>query len=136
MGTDLYYTIPPFFEERMAEHSMVQSCQRLPVADEYLYQIGRRRFGDVVTIWLADQYHFTDIDYYNRPSQLQAGDYILVAKPEGTADVRRQLVEGAKIGVGKLGELMGALNKREMWKYVPPTDDEKSERQRRSGRIG
>jgi hypothetical protein len=133
MGKDLYYSIPKFFEARMAEHSAVVSCEQLPIEEEYIYRIVRANYSDRVQIWLADQYHFTDMDFYNRPRQLSAGDYILIAKPEANGGASRDLIRQYRIGVGKLGELMGALNKREMWTYVPPDDEEKKRRRARRG---
>ena len=69
-----------------------------------------------------DAYHFTEFDYENKAGFLSAGDYILVAKPEGSFVVSRDLINSAKIGVGKIGEMMGALNSKKMWTYAPPSD--------------
>jgi hypothetical protein len=131
VGTNLYYTILQFFEARMREHSAVDSFERLQVEDEIIYVLTRRKHQGTIKVWLADQYHFTDMDYYGRPNELKAGDYILIARPECGENVDRELIRVAKIGVGKLVEFMGALNKREMWKYVPPTEEEKRDKQRR-----
>ncbi len=116
MGTNLYYTILQFFEACMREHSAVELFERLRVESEIIYELARRKHRDAVRVWLADQYHFTDADYYARPNELRPGDYILIARPEGRESVDRDLTRIAKIGVGKLVELMGALNKLEMWK--------------------
>jgi hypothetical protein len=124
MGNNLYYTIPKFFEDRMREHSMVTETRRLDVEGELVYEITRHRYSDTIRVWLSDAYRFTEMDFFNRPKELKAGDYILIAKPEGGGGVSEQLVADARIGVGKLGELMGALNVRAMWTYVPPTEEE------------
>jgi hypothetical protein len=71
------------------------------------------------------------MDYFNRPRELKAGDYILIAKPEGGGGVDNELMASTQIGVGKLGELMGALNVRRMWTYVPPSDEERKVRRER-----
>lgn len=134
MGRDLHYTIPKFFEDRMHEHSAVAEIRKLNVQDELVYEILRSKYGDKVRVWLSDAYHFTEMDYFNRPSELKAGDYILIAKPEGNGGVSNQLIEEAKIGVGKLGEFMGALNIRRMWTYVPPTAEEIKARRERFAR--
>jgi hypothetical protein len=125
MGKDLYYTIPRFFEEIISEHSAVTSWIMMPCEEDFIYRISRARYEDSVLVWLADQYHFTDMDYYNRPRQLRAGDYIVIAKPEATGGASPDLISQYRIGVGKLGIFMGALNKRNMWTYEPPDDDEK-----------
>jgi hypothetical protein len=122
VGLDLQYTIFPFFEERMKEHSHVASVQRLSVEGECIYEIERSKFRDRVKVWLSDAYMFTEMDYYNRPKELTAGDYILIAKPEGSGGVHHDLIDTTKIGVGKLKELMGALTVAKMWTYVPPTE--------------
>jgi hypothetical protein len=120
MGTDLYYTIPQFFEKRMQEHDCVKSLHRLDVDDEFIYEIVRARYDDKIRVWLSDAYLFTEFDYDNRPRLLSKGDYILIAKPEGGYSVSAELVKRVKISVGKIGEFMGALNKEKMWTYSPP----------------
>jgi len=134
VGLDLHCTILPFFEERMKEHSHVASFKRLSVEGEYIYEIERLKFYNCVKVWLSDAYKFTEMDYYNRPKELKAGDYILIAKPEGSGGVRRDLIDTTKIGVGKLGELMGALTVAKMWAYVPPSESRLGSRLRRAVR--
>jgi hypothetical protein len=119
MGKDLHYTIPIFFEKRMNDHSMVASLRRLPNDDETIYEIRRNRYDDTVRVWLSDHYHHTEMDIYNRPREIRSGDYILIARPEA-ADEGGYSLEN--IRVGKLRDFMGALNKRQMWKYEPPSD--------------
>jgi hypothetical protein len=133
MGNDLYHTIPKFFEDRMAEHSMVTKCERLSVDGEFVYELTRVRFNDRVRVWLSDAYHFSETDFYSRPKELRAGDYILIAKPEGGGGVGTDVVIAAKIGVGKMRELMGALSVKHMWTYTPPTDVELEQRKKRRG---
>jgi hypothetical protein len=135
MGKDLYYTIPQFFEKRILEHSAVESWILLPCDEEYIYRISRARYGDQVLVWLSDQYHFTDMDFYNRPRQLRAGDYIVIAKPEASGGASTELIRQYRIGVGKLGVFMGALNKRNMWTYEPPDEKEKARRRERQQTV-
>jgi predicted nucleotidyltransferase len=97
------------FEKRISEHSAVTSWVRLPCEEEFIYRISRIRYGDQVLVWLADQYLFTDMDFYNRPQQLRPEDYILIAKPEASGRVSAELIRQYRIGVGKLGMFMGAL---------------------------
>jgi hypothetical protein len=134
MGSNLYYTIPKFFEDRMHEHSMVADIRQLPAEGEIVYEITRYRYDDKVKVWLSDAYRFTEMDYFNRPKVLKAGDYILIAKPEGGGEIKEQLIASARIGVGKLAELMGALNVKAMWKYAPPTEEELKTRRDRASR--
>jgi hypothetical protein len=133
VSKDLYYTIPQYFLERMHEHSNVASVDDVSTSEFYLYRIHRRRERDVVLVWLSDAYLFTDMDYHNRPRELGPGDYVLVAKPEGGAHVSQELIDDARIGVGKLGEFMGALTTRDTWTYKPPSWEEQERRRRRFG---
>lgn len=130
MTKDLYYTIPLYFIDRMHEHSAIQSVEDVSTEDHFLFRITRSRHGSAL-VWLSDAYLFTDMDYVNRPKELQGGDYILIAKPEGGGGASRYLIESAQIGVGKLADFMGALNKRDMWNYVAPTWEERQERKKR-----
>jgi hypothetical protein len=130
MKKDLYYTIPEYFLARMDEHSSVLHVEDVSTEEHFLYRIRRKRYGNLL-VWLSDAYSFTDMDYVNRPDVLKEGDYIVIAKPEGGGGASEHLVEAAKIGVGKLADLMGALNSRAMWNYIAPTWEEKQERKRR-----
>ncbi|RWE84484.1 MAG: hypothetical protein EOS63_03090 [Mesorhizobium sp.] len=132
MGKDLHYSIMRFLEKRLDEHSAAKKWERKDLDDWIMYTISRYKFNDGVRVCLSDAYKFTDFDYHNRPPFLTIGDYILVAKPEGGLMVSGHLVDAARIGVGKLGEMMGALNSKEMWRYTPPSDEELKRRRDRS----
>jgi hypothetical protein len=123
VGKNLYYTIPRYFEARMAEHSTVSSCRLLPNDNEIIYEIRRNKFDDTIRVWLSDQYTFGDADFQNRPREIRSGDYILIARPEAS-------LHGGytkeKIRIGKLADFMGALTKRQPWKYAPPSWEEQS----------
>lgn len=125
MGKDLHPSIRTFFLTRMEEHDAVSAVALLPDNDDYLYELRRARFGDTVTVWLSDAYHFTDADFHNRPAHVGEGDYIIVAKPEGGLAVDYELIRQYKIGVGKIGKLMGALNFPEPWRFLTGEEREK-----------
>lgn len=130
MTKDLYYTIPRYFLDRMAEHSNVAAVENESTDEFFLYRLTRADQRDTVLVWLSDAYRFTDMDFHNRPKELQAGDYILIAKPEGGGGASQELIAEARIGIGKLAELMGALTQREMWKYDPPRWEERQRRKK------
>ena len=134
MGDDLYYTIPKFFEDRMNEHSSVASIKKLNVDGEVIYEIKRNGFFDKVKVWLSDAYLFTEFDFDNRPKEIKAGDYILIAKPEANGGVDAEIIMSSKIGVGKLKEFMGALRVMKMWTYTPPTEEEIKAKKAKYGR--
>lgn len=130
MTKDLYYTIPEYFIKRMREHSNVESIQDQSTEDYFIFRVNRLNPRDSVRIWLSDAYRFTEMDFHNRPEELEPGDYALIAKPEGGGGVSYELIKDARIGVGKLAELMGALTKRNMWEYEPPTWEERQRRKK------
>jgi hypothetical protein len=129
MGKNLHYTIPLYFKARMAEHSMVRSCRLLPHDSEIIYEIKRHRFDDTIRVWLSDQYLFGEADFRNRPNKIRSGDYILIARPEAASHGG---FSEEKIRIGKLADFMGALTRREMWKYEPPSAEEKKRRRKQA----
>ena len=104
----------------MLEHSNVADFQRLEVDGEIVYSIKRRKFGDEIRVWLSDAYHFSEMDFYNKPKEIVEGDFILIARPEAGATRMFSSDIYSRISTGKIGDFMGALNIRNMWKYVPP----------------
>ncbi len=130
MTKDLYYTIPLYFLDRMNEHSSVISVKDEGTEDYFLYRITRARFSDVL-VWLSDAYAFTEMDYANRPPELSRGDYIVIAKPEGGGGAPAEMIQATGIGVGKLSDFMGALNRADPWNYVAPSWEEKQARKRK-----
>lgn len=117
----------------MSTHSAVEKCKLLKNEDEYIYEVKRSRFQDTVRVWLSDLYSFGNADFIDRPKEIKKGDYILIARPE--AMVYPTSDEHSGIGIGKLSDFMGALNKKEMWKYVPLTDEEKIEKQKKRSNL-
>ena len=129
MGRDLHYTIPIFLEKRLNHHSAVSAWKRVNGDDYIAYEIDRNRYRDTVTVVLSDAYLFTEFDFVNRPTI--TCEYILVARPAANYRISRLVTDAAKIGVGKLGEMMGALTSREMWTYTPPSEEELKRRRKR-----
>ena len=84
-----------------------------------------RVYADTITVWLSDAYLFTDADFHNRPGLLREGDYIIVGKPEGGIAVDYELIRQYKIGVGKIGKYMGALNFSEPWRFLTSEERDK-----------
>lgn len=129
MGKDLHHTILKFLQKRLDNHSMVTGWSRADEDDYIVYDVERKKYADRVKILLSDAYLFTEFDFINRP-KIEC-DFILIAKPEGGYSVKRTETDAAKIGVGKLGEMMGALNSKEMWTYTAPSDEELRKRRER-----
>jgi hypothetical protein len=118
MGKDLHYLIIKFFKERMDDHSKVEDYEQIKDDNDILYRIVRGGQLPDLTVQLSDSYRYTLHDYYSRPSVLCEGDFILIARPESKFD--NEIIEVAKqdrIGIGKIGKFLGALNYKEIWSY-------------------
>jgi hypothetical protein len=122
VGSGLYPTIPPYVARALSGHSLVEDIVQTEVENEIVFHVRRKKFHDRLSVWLSDAYLFTEYDYNDRPGFLAKGDFILVARPEAGHAVPRGLVENACIGIGKLAELMGALNVRNVWTYLTPEE--------------
>lgn len=108
----------------MGEHDAVSDLRLVSDADDFIYEIRRDRFGETMKVWLCDAYLFADTDFYNRPAILNAGDYIIVAKPEAGFTIDYDLIRREKIGVGKIGKFMGAINLPEPWRFLDAVERE------------
>lgn len=126
MSKDLHHQIIDFFVARMSEHSRVDSCIDISDGNNYIFKITRHGGLPAVTVHLSDAYTYTLHEYIGRPAILRKGDYILVARPE--ASFRPELAKTAKddgLGLGKIGDLMGALNARVPAEYRRKTESER-----------
>ena len=122
MGRDLHYTILQFIERNLSSHAKVASWKRMdtPQDDDYIYLIIRTDgFSDVI-VHASDEYRYTLTHYYQKPAQITAGGFILIAKPEGgySYDIV-EIAQNDKISIGKWGALMGALYHDNHWNYIP-----------------
>jgi hypothetical protein len=124
MGKDLHYSIRPFIERALSNHRAVKEIEELDDEEFYAYLV-KRNFGmtDVIIV-LSDDYNFNDYSYQNKPSILKEGGFFLVAKPEAHCVERSETDD--RIIVGKIGRLLGALNKNEFWTYEPPKKEEEN----------
>jgi hypothetical protein len=121
MGKDLHYSIRPFIEKALNGHQAVRGIERIDTSDFFAYKVERNfEMSDLVVV-LSDDYHFGDVALQNKPVLLKEGGFYLIAKPEANS-CEINIVE-EKFGVGKIGKLLGALNKEEFWKYTPPKKD-------------
>lgn len=133
MSKDLHPSILTFFQKRMASHNNVASVTDVSTDEHFLFNIERTKHRDKMAVWLCDAYHFTDADLYTKPDTITAGDFIVVAKPEGGIFIDQSVIEQHRIGIGMIGKFMGALNKTQMWTYLTPEERETLARQRSVG---
>ncbi|HTE01776.1 MAG TPA: hypothetical protein VK668_20950 [Mucilaginibacter sp.] len=122
MGKDLHPSIMPFILEKLHSHQNVVSVENISTKEHYMYRLVRRSGCDVVVL-VSDAYHFGEFDYLSKPSELNEGGFILIAKPESSfpADIQHHL-KVDKIIIGKIGILLGALRIKEFWNYEKPKD--------------
>lgn len=123
MGKNLHYTIIPFIEKALNSHNIVESLQMIEDDDFYIYLIKRKRGLSDLFVMLSDDYNFNDYSLITRHNILKNGGFILLARPEATYDGNNNLEN--KLGIGKIGKLLGALNQNDFWNYQPPKKDKK-----------
>ena len=121
MGMQINNSILVFFNSQMDGHSCVDSWIQLPIEDDIVFEIRRRRNLPSLKVHVSDAYHYDLADFLSRPGPIGVGDYILIARPE--ADFDPSLVPIARkeaIGIGKFKHFKGALNYANIWEYVGP----------------
>lgn len=121
MGKDLHQSILSFFESRLNGHQAVESFEDISNDETYIYKVNRTNGRSTMIIVLSDCYYFGEFDYLSKPTELDEGGFILIAKPEVRFSNELQInkIED-KVIIGKIGALLGALNKEEYWKYTMP----------------
>ena len=129
-----------FFTTKMDEHNLVNNWEPIENDDEYLFRVRRTLSGsrsDVI-VHLTDAYRYGLAEFFARPKQLRAGSYVVIGMPHADADP--EVIERAKkhrIGIGHIGKFMGALNHKDIWKYISPDErrQKEAEQQRRRARA-
>jgi hypothetical protein len=118
MGKDLHYSILKFVRSALENHQAVKSFNIVSDTDFYIFCIKRKSDYIDLYVVLSDDYSFGDYDMITRHSILKRGGFILIARPEANNYSENDPVN--KIGIGKIGKLLGALNKNDFWNYDPP----------------
>ena len=121
MGKNLHYSIRPFIERALNSHHAVEKIESINLDDFYAYKVTRRRGMSDVIVVLNDEYCFGSSSLQDKPNILKDGGFILIARPEASGDEDNEPLE--KLSVGKIGKLLGALNREEFWNYEPPIRD-------------
>ncbi len=123
MGRDLHYTISQFIETRLRQHDMVASLERVDDInndEDFIYLIKRVNGLSKIVMHASDEYIYTLSHYFQKPAQITARGFILIAKPEAKyVHSIAEVAQEDKISIGKWGALMGALYQRKHWEYVP-----------------
>lgn len=122
MGKNLHYSIRPFIENALISHNAVESIEFIELEDFYAYEVYRKAMSSLIVV-LSDDYYFGSSSLYNKPNILNNGGFFLIARPEASG-IEKNLPE-EKLGVGRLGKLLGALNREDFWNYYPPSKNKK-----------
>ena len=123
-----------FFDARMKEHNLVSNWMPIMDQHEHLFRVRRKLSGSEsdVIVHLTDAYRYGLAEFFARPKQLQAGSYVVIGIPHANADP--EVVEEAKkhrIGIGRIGKFMGALNYENIWEYMSPEERGQNEKELR-----
>jgi len=124
MGKDLHPSILPFIERALTFHGKVKSFELLKDPEFYIYHIERGNGLRDLYVVLSDDYYFGDYAKITIHPILKNGGFILIARPEATNHNDNDI--DLKLGIGKIGKLLGALNKDDYWKYEPPIADQQN----------
>lgn len=123
MGKDLHYSIKPFIEQALNNHFAVEKIEPIVLDDFYAYKIMRRNGLSNLVVVLSDDYYFGSASLQNKPSILKDGGFFLIARPEASGFQENKPQE--KLGIGKIGKLLGALSKEDYWNYEPLNKNKK-----------
>lgn len=128
MGKDLHYSLFPFWERALNNHQNVDSWELINEDDYYFYKIKRVGSLSDITLLVSDEYRYIVDDYVNESDELGPGSMIYLIKPQSGYDISVvQLAKNDKITIGKLVEILGALNFQEHWNYESPLKREARE---------
>lgn len=122
MGKDLHPSIIPFIERALTFHNKVKSFELIKDPEFYIYHISRNNGLRDFYVVLSDDYYFGDYGMISMHPILSNGGFILIARPEATNFNENN--EEMRLGVGKIGKLLGALNRDEYWTYEPPIQNQ------------
>lgn len=118
MGKDLHYSILPFIKNALIGHDKVLDVISIPDPDFFIFQIIRAGKLSSLYVVLSDDYHFGDYNKMIKHSILKDGGFILLARPEANNFDANE--PNNKIGIGKIGKLLGAIHRDDFWNYTPP----------------
>ena len=122
MGKDLHPSILPFIERALTFHGKVKSFELVKDPEFFIYHILRKNGLRNLYVVLSDDYYFGDYGKMTMHPILKKGGFILIARPEATNHNEND--SDLKLGVGKIGKLLGALNKDDYWNYEPPIQEQ------------
>lgn len=117
MGKDLHYSIRPFIENALNNHHIVTTIKQIQIEDYYAYEIERKGMSNIIVV-LSDDYFLGENSIQKKPEILKNGGFFLKARPEG-GGIEESIPE-LRLGIGRIGKLLGALNHEDFWNYELP----------------
>ena len=113
MGKNLHYSIINFIQERLQECNKIVSFNFIPNDNYYIINVNRVFPYETFNIYMCDQYRYTMIDYYNKPNEINKGDFLFLARPEANFSNEIEILEVALsegIYIGKFKKLLTFIN--------------------------
>jgi len=136
MGKDIHYSIFKFFEDKLKQHSKVLNFEKIDTDNDVVYRIVRISGLPDIHVHLSDAYSYSDYDYLSKPSIIGEGDYIMIAKPEASfGGTEFGVSRRDKIGFGKIGAFLGALNYRNVWEYETSYEREEKKKNKNTPKL-
>ena len=134
MGKALRPEQRDYFTVRLDEHSLISQWELIRHEHEYLFRVVRTLSGNTnnVVVHLTDAYRYGLAEFFARPRQLRTGSFVVIGMPHASA--APEVIDEMKqhrIGIGHIGKFMGALNYRNVWEYMTPTERREEQEQRR-----
>ena len=114
MGKNLHYSIINFIKQRLQECNKINSYILIPNANHYVIEVKRNLPYESFKIYMSDEYRYTIMDYYNKSTEINKGDFIYLARPEANFANEIEIMETALfdgIYIGKFSRLLSFMNR-------------------------
>lgn len=114
MGKNLHYSIINFIKQRLQECSKINSYILIQNTNHYVIEVKRNLPYESFKIYMSDEYRYTIMDYYNKPTEINKGDFIYLARPEANFANEIEIMETALsdgIYIGKFSRLLSFMNR-------------------------
>jgi hypothetical protein len=124
-----YYGNFDFFESRMRAHQRVQGLSRTEEDGVYLLRLVD---GRQLRVFVCECYSFGVAEYHEVLDNIGKVDAVVISSAWcGYTRQAKEYTREQHVGLFKVGEFMGALNKPKIWEYM--SQEEKERQSRKSG---
>ena len=112
-----------FFEDRMIAHGRVADLTKV---DDGLYDLTLKS-GKTLRVFICECYSFGVAEYKETVKNIGEVDVVVINSNWcGYTSEAKGLCRDLKVGLFKIPEFMGALNKTEFWTCVPEAQEKQS----------